>query len=139
LLFTEIALTDSHEILLGFPGRLRKSIAAHPMRWAAALMAMFGLMQFVNSPSVMSSVLSGAGNGVVIGGAVLWWRRSGGAEYFLRELLPGSKGLKIFGGVPADLPHGIGSFAPGGFGNFGRCHSPTPDVDLPGRINMLNR
>jgi hypothetical protein len=99
LLFTEIALTNSNEVLSGFPQWLRKSIVAHPMRWAAALTAMFGLMQFVNSPSVASSLLSGAGNGIVIAFAVLWWRRAGGAAYSLRELLPGSKGLKIYGGV----------------------------------------
>ncbi|MGH7973658.1 MAG: hypothetical protein ACREIC_33490, partial [Limisphaerales bacterium] len=32
-----------------------------------------------------------------MGLAVLWWRHSGGATYSLRELLPGPRGLKIFG------------------------------------------
>jgi hypothetical protein len=62
-------------------------------------MVMFGLMQFVNSPSVASSLMSGAGNGVVIGLVTLWWRRSGGAAFSLRELLPARKGLIIFGWV----------------------------------------
>jgi hypothetical protein len=97
LLFTEILLTNSNEVFLGLPRWARNSIRAHPMVWAGALMAMFGLMQFVNSSSVWSSLLSGAGNGVVVGLAVLWWRRAGGAAYSLRELLPGPKGLKIFG------------------------------------------
>jgi hypothetical protein len=69
------------------------------MVWAGLLMAMFGLMQYVNSSSVLSSLKSGIGNGVVLGLAVLWWRRSGGTAYSLRELLPGPKGLKIFGGL----------------------------------------
>jgi hypothetical protein len=30
---------------------------------------------------------------------VLWWRRSGGTAYSLRQLLPGRKGLKVFGGL----------------------------------------
>lgn len=49
----------------------------------------------------MNSLLSGAGNGVVIGLVVFWWRRTGGAAYGLRDLLPGPKGLKIFGAVLA--------------------------------------
>ena len=60
-------------------------------------MAFLGFMQFINSPSVAKSLLSGAGNSVVIGLALFWWRRSGGATYSLRELLPGAKGTKIFG------------------------------------------
>jgi len=99
LLFTEVLLTSSNEVFLGLPQWSRRAIRAHPTAWAGALMVMFGLMQFVNSPSVMSSLLSGAGNGAVIGLAVLWWRRSGGAAYSLRELLPGPKGLKTFGCV----------------------------------------
>jgi hypothetical protein len=99
LLFTEVLLTNSNEVFLGLPRGFRHSIGAHPLVGALSLMAMFGLMQFINSPSVLSSLLSGAGNGVVIGLAVLWWRRSGGAAYSLRELLPGPKGLKVFGWV----------------------------------------
>jgi hypothetical protein len=99
LLLTEIMLTNSSEVFLGLPRWSRNSIRAHPMAWAGMLMTMFGLMQFVNSSSPMSSLLSGAGNGVVIGLVVLWWRRSGGAAYGLRELLPGPRGLKIFGWV----------------------------------------
>jgi hypothetical protein len=99
LLFTEMLLTHSSEVFLGLPRRARQSIRTHPMVWAGLLMAMFGLMQFVNSSSVLSSLISGAGNGAVVGLAVLWWRRSGGTAYSMRELLPGPKGLKIFGGV----------------------------------------
>jgi hypothetical protein len=99
LLFTEMLLTNSNEVFLGLPRRIRQSIRARPMVWAGLLMAMFGLMQYVNSSSVLSSLKSGIGNGVVLGLAVLWWRRSGGTAYSLRELLPGPKGLKIFGGL----------------------------------------
>jgi hypothetical protein len=99
LLFTEMLLTNSSEVFMGLPRWSRNSIRAHPKVWLGSLMAMLGLMQFVNSPSVLSSLLSGAGNGVVIGLVVLWWRRSGGGTYSLRELLPGPKGVKIFGGV----------------------------------------
>jgi hypothetical protein len=99
LFFTELLLTKSNEVFMGFPLWVRNSIRGHPMVWATALMAMFGLMQFVNSSSPLSSLLSGAGNGVVIGLVVLWWRRSNGTKYGLRELLPEAKGLKIFGVV----------------------------------------
>jgi len=54
-------------------------------------------MQFINSPSVPKSLLSGAGNSLIIGLALFWWRRSGGATYSLRELLPSARGMKIFG------------------------------------------
>jgi hypothetical protein len=99
LLLTELLLTNSKEVFLGLPRWPRRSIRAHPLAWASALMVMFGLMQFVNSPSVASSLLSGAGNAVVIGLVTLWWRRSGGAAFSLRELLPVRKGLILFGWV----------------------------------------
>ncbi len=99
LFLTEVFLTDSSEVFLGLPRWARRSLGAHPRMWASALMVMFGLMQYVNSASVVSSLLSGLGNGLVMGLAVLWWRRSGGAAYSLRQLLPGPKGLKIFGGI----------------------------------------
>jgi hypothetical protein len=99
LYFTEILLTNTNEVFLGFPRWIRQSIRARPIVWAGLLMAMFGLMQFVNSSSVWSSLSSGAGNGLLIGLVVLWWRRSGGAAYALRDLLPERKGLKIFGGI----------------------------------------
>ncbi len=97
LLFTEILLTSSSEIFLRLPLRCRNSLRAHPMAWAVSLMAMFGLMQFVNSPSVLHSFFSGAGNGLLIALAVRWWRRTGGATFSLSELLPGARGLKVFG------------------------------------------
>jgi hypothetical protein len=97
LYFTETLLTNSNEIFLGFPRWIRNSIRAHPMVWAVLLMAMFGLMQFINSKSVWYSLISGAGNGIVMGLAVRWWRRSGGTNYSLRELLPDRKGFARFG------------------------------------------
>jgi hypothetical protein len=97
LFLAEITLTNSSEVFLGLPRWPRKSIGAHPRIWMGLLMVMFGLMQFVNSPSALKSLLSGAGNGLVIGLAVLWWRRTGGSDYALKDLLPGPRGLKIFG------------------------------------------
>lgn len=99
LLFTEMVLTRSNEVFHGLPLRLRQSIRAHPAIWVSSLVSMFGLMQFINSPSVSASLWSGAGNGVVLGLAVWRWRRSGGTDYTLRELLPGPRGFKIFGWV----------------------------------------
>ncbi len=99
LAFTEMLLTRSSEVFEGLPRRARNSIQAHPKVWLGALMVMFGLMQFVNSPSALRSLWSGAGNGLVVGLAVLWWRRSGGNRYSLRELLPGVRGLRILGGL----------------------------------------
>jgi len=63
------------------------------------LVAFLGFMQFINSPSVVKSFLSGAGNSLVLGVALFLWRRSGGAAYSMRELLPGTNGMKIFGSV----------------------------------------
>jgi len=97
LFLTEVALTNSSEVWQGFPLRVRGWIRRRPGFLLGSLVTMFGLMQFVNSPSVGSSLISGAGNGVVIGLAIYWWRRSGGASCSLRELLPGPKGLRIFG------------------------------------------
>jgi len=99
LVLAEIMLTRSNEVFLGLPRRPRISIRTHPWVWVGSLMCMFGFMQFVNSPSALSSLFSGAGNGVVLGLAVLWWRRKGGAACSMRELLPGPKGLMAFGGL----------------------------------------
>ena len=97
LLFTELLCTRSSEIVQGFPSRVQRAIRNHPARCIGGLMAFLGFMQFINSPSVAKSLLSGAGNSLVVGLALLWWRRSGGAVYSLRELLPGARGIKIFG------------------------------------------
>jgi len=97
MLFTEILCTNSFEIVQGLPARARISLQKHPARWVGLLMAFLGLMQFINSPSVTQSFISGAGNSLVLGMALLWWRKSGGPAYSLRELLPGLKGIRILG------------------------------------------
>jgi hypothetical protein len=97
MFFTEILCTNSSEIAQGLPARAQRLVRQHPAWAVGVLMALLGLMQFVNSPSVLKSFLSGAGNSLVLGLALLWWRRTGGAAYSLRELLPGSKGLRNFG------------------------------------------
>jgi hypothetical protein len=97
MFFTEILCTNSSEIAQGLPARVRTFIRTHPMWAIGLLMALLGFMQFVNSPSVQQSFLSGAGNSLVLGLALLWWRKSCGATYPLRELLPGPKGMRIFG------------------------------------------
>lgn len=97
LFFTEILCTNSSEVAQGLPAGVRGSIRRHPAWWIGLLMALLGFMQFVNSPSVMKSILSGAGNSVVVGLALLWWRKSGGAAYSFRELLPGPTGMRIYG------------------------------------------
>lgn len=95
--FTELLCTSSSEIAEGLPTRARDLVRRHPARVIGLLMAFLGLMQFVNSPSVLRSFLSGAGNSLALGLALLWWRRSGGAAYSMRDLLPGPKGLRNFG------------------------------------------
>lgn len=97
MFFTETLCTSSSEIAQGLPTRAQRFVRWHPALAIGLLMALLGLMQFVNSPSVLKSFLSGAGNSLVLGLALLWWRRTGGASYSLRELLPGPKGLRIFG------------------------------------------
>lgn len=97
MFFTEVLCTNSSEIAQGLPARTRVFMRKHPARAIGLLMALLGFMQFVNSPSVQQSFLSGAGNSLVLGLALLWWRKSGGATCPLRELLPGAKGIRIFG------------------------------------------
>jgi hypothetical protein len=97
MFFTEILCTSSSEIAQGLPARAQGFVRQHPARAIGLLMALLGLMQFVNSPSVLKSFLSGAGNSLVLGLALLWWRRTGGASFSLRELLPGPKGMRNFG------------------------------------------
>lgn len=97
VLFTELLCCNSTEIADGLPVRVRESIRKHPKIWIGLLMALLGFMQFVNSPSVVLSFVSGAGNSLLLGLALLWWRKSGGAAYSLRDLLPGPKGLRNFG------------------------------------------
>ncbi len=97
LFFTESCCTNSSEIAEGLPWHVQRALQEHPRRWVALLMAFLGFMQFVNSASVAASFLSGTGNCIVLGLALLWWRGSGGAAYSLRELLPGPKGLRAFG------------------------------------------
>jgi hypothetical protein len=86
LLLSEMLLTRSNEAFLGLPQAIRRSVLRHPSLWLGGLVTMFGLMQFINSPSVASSVLSSLGNGLVLGLGVLWWRKKAGASYTLREL-----------------------------------------------------
>ncbi len=97
LFFTELLCTNSSEIEQSLPQWIQELIHKRPALWVTALMAFLGFMQFINSPSVTQSFLSGTGNSLVLGLALFWWRRSGGAAYSLRDLLPGPKGLKVFG------------------------------------------
>lgn len=97
MFFTEILCTNSSEIAQGLPARAHGYVRKHPSRAIGLLMVLFGFMQFVNSPSVLRSFLSGAGNSLALGLALLWWRKTGGATCSLRELLPGPKGMRILG------------------------------------------
>ena len=99
MLFTEILCTNSSEIAQGLPARAHGFVRRHPALVIGLLMGLLGLMQFVNSPSVLHSFLSSAGNSLMLGLALLWWRKRGGGNYSLRELLPGPRGLRIFGGL----------------------------------------
>jgi hypothetical protein len=96
LFMTELMLTRSRELEEGLPPAVRTALHRHGRRWLLGLMAFLGLMQFVNSPSVRHSFLSGAGNCLVIALGVYWWRRSGGDRFTLRELLPSLKGTLRF-------------------------------------------
>jgi hypothetical protein len=99
LFFTEVLCTNSSEVAEGLPRRVQNSLRTKPRIWIGGLMAFLGLMQFINSPSVAASLLSGAGNSLVLALALFWWRRSGGAAYSMRELLPGTRGLKVLAAV----------------------------------------
>ena len=51
-------------------------------------MILFGLMQFINSPSPWISFASGSTTGICLGLLLFWWRKTGGATWSMRELLP---------------------------------------------------
>ena len=93
MFFTELLCTSSHEIADGLPVRVRASIRKHPKRWIGLLMALLGFMQFVNSPSPVLSFVSGAGNSLVLGLALLWWRKSGGARSLAARIVARSEGV----------------------------------------------
>jgi hypothetical protein len=92
LLVAEELCASSSEIGDGLPARFGNSLRRHPGRWLAGLVTMFGLMQFVNSPSWRVSFASAFTNCACLGLLVWWWRRSGGAAWSMRELLPRGRG-----------------------------------------------
>jgi hypothetical protein len=49
---------------------------------------MFGLMQFINSPSPLISFASASTTCACVGILLYWWRKTGGAAWSMRELLP---------------------------------------------------
>ncbi len=99
IFFAEALCTRSSEVAQGLPVAVQNSLRTHTRAWIGLLMAFLGFMQFINSPSVAKSLLSGTGNSLIVGLAVFWWRRSGGGDYSFRELLPRTRGLAGFGGL----------------------------------------
>jgi hypothetical protein len=93
LLVTEELATSSSEVGNGLPRRFGNSLRRHPRAWLTGLMVMFGLMQFINSPSPLTSFLSASTTCAGVGLALYLWRRSGGQQWELRELLPQGRGL----------------------------------------------
>jgi hypothetical protein len=84
----ETCLTRSREIVGLLPGWVRRR-----GRMLLVLLLLWGgLFTSVNSPSVVRSVLSTFGSGAVVLVLMVVWKRTGGARYGMRDLLPGSKG-----------------------------------------------
>jgi len=84
----ETCLTRSREIVGLLPGWVRrrgKILLVLLLLWG-------GLFTSVNSPSVVRSVLSTFGSGAVVLVLMLVWKRTGGARYEMRDLLPGQRG-----------------------------------------------
>jgi hypothetical protein len=99
LLVTEELCANSSEIGDGLPARFGNSLRRHPRGWLAGLVVMFGLMQFVNSPSPLVSFASAFANCACLGLLVWWWRRSGGAAWSMRQLLPRGRSCVVLAAV----------------------------------------
>lgn len=84
----ETCLTRSREIVGLLPGWVRrrgKILLVLLLIWG-------GCFTSINSPSVVRSMLSTFGSGAVVLVLMVVWKRTGGANYRMRDLLPGRKG-----------------------------------------------
>ncbi len=101
LLVTEELCTNSSEVGEGLPLRFGNSLRRHPGRWLGGLMILFGLMQFINSPSAWISFASGSSTSLCLGLVLFWWRKTGGAAWSMRELLPQGRSFRLMTGLLA--------------------------------------
>ena len=91
LLIGETYLTKSNEIAGLLPEWVRK----RGRLLFILLLIWGGLFTSVNSPSLPISILSTFSSGVVLLLLMVLWKKTGGDNYSMRELLPGRKACKV--------------------------------------------
>jgi len=91
LLIGETYLTKSKELV----GLLPKWVRKRGRLLFIFLLIWGGLFTSVNSPSLPISILSALSSGVVLLLLVFLWKKMGGDNYSMRELLPSRKACKI--------------------------------------------
>jgi len=91
LLIGETYLTKSKELV----GLLPKWVRKRGRLLFILLLIWGGLFTSVNSPSLPISILSTLSSGVVLLLLVVLWKKTGGDNYSMRELLPSRKACKV--------------------------------------------
>jgi len=91
LLIGETYLTKSKEIA----GLLPKWVRKRGRLLFVLLLIWGGLFTSVNSPSIPISILSTLSSGVVLLLLMVLWKKTGGDNYSMRELLPSRKACKV--------------------------------------------
>ena len=91
LLIGETYLTKSNEIAGLLPEWVRK----RGRLLFILLLIWGGLFTSVNSPSIPISILSTLSSGLVLLLLMVLWKKTGGDNYSMRELLPGRKACKV--------------------------------------------
>jgi len=91
LFIVETYLTKSTEIA----GLLPKWVRKRGRLLFILLLIWGGLFTSVNSPSPLISILSTLSCGAVLLLLMIWWKKIGGNNYSMRQLLPGRKAFKV--------------------------------------------
>lgn len=96
LVLSEAYLTDSREILSGFPPKIRAILERRALRGGLFLFFIYtcAINQAVNSPSKLVSLLSPSLSWALIVSVVWLWRRKG-LSLGLRELLPTKREILV--------------------------------------------
>ncbi len=89
LFVAETALTNSREIAIGLPDWMwtRVTKLKNGKSWII-LPVIAGLFQGINTPTMLDAALSGLTSTLILLGLIVLWKRFGGENHSLRNLLP---------------------------------------------------